>query len=175
MTSSTKILVGLVSGVIVGLFFGEHAAVFKVIADGFVKLLQMMVLPYITLSIITSLGALSYDQVKMLGLRAGAVLVGLWCLALIFTFLIPLAFPDLETASFFTTSLVDPPKPFNFVDLFIPSNPFYALANNVVPAVVLFSVFVGVALIGVERKQIALDVFVVAKDALSRASRFVVI
>ena len=43
-----------------------------------------------------------------------------------------------------------------------------------VPAVVLFSVFVGVALIGVERKQTALDVFVVAKDALSRATKFVV-
>ena len=174
MSSSTKILVGLTSGVFVGLFIGEHAAVFKIAADGFVKLLQMMVLPYITLSIITSLGALSYNQVKILGLRAGAVLIGLWCLALIFTFLIPLAFPDLETASFFSTSLVEPPKPFNFVDLFIPSNPFYALANNVVPAVVLFSVFVGVALIGVERKHTALDVFVVAKDALSRATKFVV-
>jgi Na+/H+-dicarboxylate symporter len=32
MTSSTKILVGLVSGVIVGLFFGEHAGVLKVVA-----------------------------------------------------------------------------------------------------------------------------------------------
>jgi Na+/H+-dicarboxylate symporter/ABC-type amino acid transport substrate-binding protein len=174
MSSSNKILVGLLSGAFVGIFLGEHAALFKIAADGFVKLLQMMVLPYITLSIITSLGALSYDQVKILGLRAGAVLIGLWCLALIFAFLIPLAFPDQETASFFSTSLVEQPKPFNFVDLFIPSNPFYALANNVVPAVVLFSVFVGVALIGVERKHTALDVFVVAKDALSRATKFVV-
>jgi Na+/H+-dicarboxylate symporter len=40
MTSSTKILIGLVSGVIVGLFFGEHASVLKVVADGFVNLLQ---------------------------------------------------------------------------------------------------------------------------------------
>ena len=79
MTSSTKILVGLVSGVIVGLFFGEQAGVLKVVADGFVKLLQMMVLPYITISIITSLGTLRYDQLKTLGLRAGAVLIGLWC------------------------------------------------------------------------------------------------
>src|SRR4030095_15294907 len=125
MSSSTKILLGLLSGVFVGLFFGEHVSVLKFVADGYVKLLQMTVLHYITLSIITSLGALSYDQVKPLGLRAGAVLVGLWCLALVFTFLIPLAFPDLETPSFFSTPLVDPPKPFNFVDLFIPSNPFY--------------------------------------------------
>jgi hypothetical protein len=56
LISSTKILVGLVSGVIVGLFFGEYASVLKVVADGFVKLLQMTVLPYITLSIVTSLG-----------------------------------------------------------------------------------------------------------------------
>jgi Na+/H+-dicarboxylate symporter len=174
MTSSTKILVGLVSGIIVGLFFGEHAGVLKVVADGFVKLLQMMVLPYITISIITSLGTLRYDQLKTLGIRAGAVLLGLWCVALIFTFLIPLAFPAVETASFFSTTLVEQRRPFNFVDLFIPSNPFYSLANNVVPAVVLFSVFLGVALVGVERKQALLDVFAVAKEALSRATKFVV-
>ena len=77
MTSSTKILIGLVSGVIVGLFFGEQAGALKVVADGFVKLLQMTVLPYITLSIITSLGTLSFNQVKTLGLRAGTVLIGL--------------------------------------------------------------------------------------------------
>ena len=174
MSSSTKILVGLVLGVFVGLFLGEHASVLKIVADGFVKLLQMTVLPYITLSIITSLGALSYDQVKTLGLRAGAVLIGLWSIALAFTFLFPLAFPDVETASFFSTTLVEQRRPFNFIDLFIPSNPFYALSNNIVPGVVLFSVFVGVALIGVEHKQIALDVFAVAKDALSRATKFIV-
>jgi Na+/H+-dicarboxylate symporter len=174
MSSSNKIIVGLLSGVFVGIFLGDHAALFKIVADGFVKLLQMTVLPYITLSIITSLGALSFEQVKILGLRAGTVLIALWCLALVFTFLLPLAFPAVETASFFSAALIERRPPFNFVDLFIPSNPFYALSNNVVPAVVLFSVFVGVALIGVERKQTALDVFVVAKDALSSATKFVV-
>src|SRR4030095_6378627 len=64
--------------------------------------------------------------------------------------------------------------PFDFVDLFIPSNPFHSLANNIVPAVVLFSVFLGVALVGVERKQVLLDVFTVAKEALSSATKFVV-
>jgi Na+/H+-dicarboxylate symporter/ABC-type amino acid transport substrate-binding protein len=174
MSSSTKILVGLASGAFVGLFLGEHASVLKIAADGFIKLLQMMVLPYITISIIASLGTLGYDQVKTLGLRAGAVLIGLWCFALIFTFLIPLAFPHTETASFFSTTLVERRPPFNFVDLFIPSNPFYSLANNIVPAVVLFSVFIGVALVGVERKQALLDVFAVAKEALSSATKFVV-
>jgi Na+/H+-dicarboxylate symporter/ABC-type amino acid transport substrate-binding protein len=174
MSSSTKILIGLLSGVLVGLFLGEHAAIFNVAADGFVKLLQMTVLPYITLSIVTSLGSLSFAEVRTLGLRGGAVLVGLWCLALLFTFLIPLAFPVLETASFFSTTLLEQRRPFNFVELFIPSNPFYALSNNIVPAVVFFFIFFGVAMIGVERKQVALDVFNIAKEALSKATKFVV-
>ena len=174
MSASTKIFVGLLLGIFVGLFLGEYAGIFKIAADGFVKLLQMTVLPYITLSIITSLGALSYEQVKTLGLRAGAVVAGLWFIALLFAFVIPLAFPGIESASFFSTTLVERRKPFNFVDLFIPSNPFYSLANNVVPAVVLFSVFVGVALVGVERKHTLLDVFAVAQSALSAATKFVV-
>ncbi len=174
MSSSTKILIGLGSGLIVGLFLGEYAQVFDVVADGFVKLLQMAVLPYITLSIITSLGSLRYEQVKSLGLRAGTVLVGIWSLALAFTFLMPLAFPVADTASFFSTTLVQQRREFNFVDLFIPSNPFFSLANNVVPAVVLFSVFLGIALIGIERKPTLIDVLSVAKEALSSVTKFVV-
>ncbi|HEX5604977.1 MAG TPA: cation:dicarboxylase symporter family transporter, partial [Candidatus Binatia bacterium] len=41
-------------------------------------------------------------------------------------------------------------------------------------AVVFFFIFFGVALIGVERKQLALDVFNIAKEALSKATKFVV-
>jgi Na+/H+-dicarboxylate symporter/ABC-type amino acid transport substrate-binding protein len=174
MSFSNRILVGLASGVLVGLFLGERAGALKWAADGFVKLLQMTVLPYVTVSIVGSLGRLRYEDARRLGVRTGAVLVGLWLVALVFTFLIPLTFPHVQNASFFSTTLVERRPPFNFVDLYIPSNPFYSLANNVVPAVVLFSVVLGVALIGVARKQVLLDVLDVAGDALSRATRFVV-
>ncbi len=158
----------------VGLFFGESAAVLKWAADGFVKLLQMTVLPYVTVSIVTSLGSLNYQQARTLGIRAGAVLGGLWMVALLYAFLIPLAFPGGDSAMFFSSALLERRPAFNFVDLYIPSNPFNSLANNVVPAVVLFSVIVGVALIGVERKQRLLDVLQTASEALSRATRFIV-
>jgi Na+/H+-dicarboxylate symporter/ABC-type amino acid transport substrate-binding protein len=174
MSFTRKILVGLVAGIAVGLFFGEDAGILKWVADGFVKLLQMTVLPYVTVSIVTSLGSLSYEQARTLGLRAGVVLVGLWVIALLYAFLIPLAFPDIDTATFFSSALVERRPSFNFVDLYIPSNPFNSLANNVVPAVVLFSVIVGIALIGVERKQELLDVLRTAVDSLSRATRFIV-
>jgi Na+/H+-dicarboxylate symporter len=174
MSFSKRILVGLALGVFTGLFLGERAAALKWAADGFVKLLQMTVLPYVTVSIVGSLGRLRYSDARTLGLRTGAVLVGLWGLALLFTFLIPISFPQVQNASFFSTTLLERRPPFNFIDLYIPSNPFHSLANNVVPAVVLFSVLLGVALIGVERKQVLLDVLDVAGDALARATRFVV-
>lgn len=174
MSFTNKILIGLAAGIAVGLFLGEYAAVFQWGADAFVRLLQMTVLPYVTLSIVKSLGSLRLEHARLLGIRAGAVLAGLWTIGLGFAFLIPLAFPDVQTATFFSTSLVEQRPAFDFVALYIPSNPFNSLANNIVPAVVLFSVVVGVALIGVERKRALLDVLQVATEAVSRATRAIV-
>lgn len=56
---SSKILAGLATGIAVGLFVGERAAVLQIVSDGYIKLLQMTVLPYVTVSIISGLGALS--------------------------------------------------------------------------------------------------------------------
>jgi Na+/H+-dicarboxylate symporter len=174
MTFSNKILVGLSSGIVVGLFLGEYASALKWAADGFVKLLQMTVLPYVTVSIVGSLGKLKAAEARLLGLRAGLVLGGLWLVALVFAGLIVLTFPRVDNATFFSTTLVEPRAPFDFINLYIPANPFNSLANNVVPAVVLFSVLLGIALIGVERKQVVIDLLDVCAQALSRASRFVV-
>ena len=174
MTFSRKILIGLGAGIATGLILGELVAPLKVVADGFVKLLQMTVLPYVTISIISSLGALSLTQARALGIRGGAVVLALWAMAFAVTCLMPLAFPHAETASFFSTTLVEQQPPFDFVGLYIPSNPFNALANNVVPAVVLFSVIIGVALIGVDRKATLLDVLATATTVISRATHAVV-
>ena len=78
-----------------------------------------------------------------------------------------------KSASFFSSSLVERRPAFNFVDLYIPANPFNSLANNVVPAVVLFSIILGIALVGVEHRERLLNVLQVAKDAISTATRLV--
>jgi Na+/H+-dicarboxylate symporter len=174
MTFTKRVLLGLFLGVLAGVFFGERIAPIKVVADGFVKLLQMTVLPYVVLSIVSSLGALSYADARRLGLRAGVVLLVLWAVSIAFALLLPLSFPKMESATFFSTSMIEDRPDFNFVDLYIPSNPFHSLANSIVPAIVLFSVFLGIALIGVPAKQQLLDVLKIAMDAVSRATRFIV-
>jgi Na+/H+-dicarboxylate symporter/ABC-type amino acid transport substrate-binding protein len=171
---STKILIGLFAGVALGLFIGERAAALQVFADAYIKLLQMTVLPYVTVSLITGIGTLRLDEARLLGLRVGAVLVLLWAVAIAAVFLFPLMFPPLETASFFSTTLTEEREPFDLVNLYIPANPFNSLANNVVPAVVLFSVIVGIGLITVPRKEVLLDALGVVNAAVGKATRFIV-
>ena len=104
-------------------------------------------------------------------MRAGGGLLGLWAIALLFAFLIPLAFPADETARSSARRWSSSRQPFDFVDLYIPSNPFHSLANNIVPAVVLFSVMLGVALIGVEAQAGAARRARVAGEAVARGPR----
>ena len=171
---SQKIAIGLLAGVAVGLFFGESASILQVVADGYIKLLQMTVLPYVTISIIGGLGALSAQQAKALGVRVGIVLALFWAVALVAVFLFPVMFPSNQNATFFSTTLLEERERFDFLGLYIPTNPFNSLANNVVPAVVLFSIIVGSALIGIPEKARLLDVLSVAGRAVSKATSFVV-
>jgi Na+/H+-dicarboxylate symporter/ABC-type amino acid transport substrate-binding protein len=171
---SSKVAIGLFAGGAVGLFVGEAASVLQLVADAYVKLLQMMVLPYVTVSIIGGLGTLNAAQAKNLAKRVGVAVLLFWALALALVLLFPLTFPSSENASFFSTTLLDEREPFDFVNLYVPANPFNALANNIVPAVVLFSVVTGVGLIAVPEKARLLEVLKVAASAVSRAMDFVI-
>jgi len=173
MSSSRRILIAIAGGILLGVFLGERASFLRYIADGYIRLLQMTVLPYVTISLIAGIGSLRLDQARTLGLRVGLVLALMWSLALAMALLLPLAFPPMQSASFFSTSLVEPPQPFDFINLYIPSNPFHSLANGIVPAVVLFSVILGVALIGLGEKQRLIDVLTVAQKAVARVARLI--
>ncbi len=174
MSLSSQVLIGLVLGVAVGVFFGEMVAFLQVVGRAFIMLLQMTVVPYIALSLIVGLGRLSLDQAKNLALKGGAVLVTLWIIGIALILLIPLSFPSWPSASFFSESLAEEPAPIDFLALYIPANPFSSLANTVVPAIVLFCILVGVALIGVQQKGTLLDALSSIVEALMRVTGFVV-
>ncbi|MFN9029343.1 MAG: cation:dicarboxylate symporter family transporter [Betaproteobacteria bacterium] len=171
---SARILIGLALGVLTGLFFGEDAALLQPAADIFIRLMQMTVMPYLVLALILGLGQLSVAQARRLASRMGALLLVFCALALAVVALMPLAFPRFVDATFFTHALTEPRQPFAFTDLFFTANPFHALANTVVPAVVLFSAAVGIALIGVQDKESALRLLRVFDAAIARVMSFVI-
>ena len=172
MSLSAQIFLGLGLGIAAGIFLGEITAPLKLVGDGYVQLLQMAVLPYIMIALISGLGKLQYTEAVKLSLRVGSLLLLIWALTLVVLFVLPLSFPSWESASFFSSTLLEPSEPYNFLE-FIPKNPFNSMSNNIVPAVVLFSVAVGLALMGIERKGPLIAAFDVLEEALKRVMKFV--
>jgi len=78
------------------------------------------------------------------------------------------------SSTFFSAAMAETRVEVDFLGLYIPANPFHALANNLVPAVVLFSIALGVALIGVDKKDSMLDGMTLIIDLLTRIANFVV-
>lgn len=159
MGLSGRIFVGLIAGICTGIFFGELVADLKLLGDIFIKLLQITVLPYIIVSLIAGFGRMHMDQARRLALRGSIVLLIIWALALVMIFLAALAFPDLDVASFFGSAVPTDQQQPDLFELYLPANIFYSLSNNLVPAVVFFSILVGVALISVEDKSGVLPIF----------------
>jgi Na+/H+-dicarboxylate symporter/ABC-type amino acid transport substrate-binding protein len=168
-----RVLIGFVLGIAAGIFFGETAHALGVVGVAFVMLLQVAVIPYIVVSLITALGRLTLQDAKRLALKTGGVVLVLWGIGIVVVLLTPLAFPDWPSASFFSTSLVEQAKPIDFLKLYIPANPFASLANAVVPAIVVFSVLIGVALIGVKNKRELLGPLSAVAAALTAVTGFV--
>lgn len=171
---STNILIGLVLGILCGIFFGEYCAPLQVFGNAFIKLLQMTILPYIVISLVAGIGRLSFNQARVLGIKAGLLILVFWAIAFAVILAMPMAYPDMESASFFSTSMVEVKKEVNFLDLYIPSNPFSSMANSVIPATVLFSISVGIAMIGTKDKHNLIQNLSILSTALTRVARFVV-
>ena len=174
MGMTAKILLGTFGGLALGLFFGEPMGRLGFVGDVFVGLLQMTVLPFIAVSLIANIGRFSLAEGSRLAKAGILVILVLWAIALVSLVVISWSYPELETGSFFTTSLVESRDKPDFMKLYVPSNIFGSLAGNLVPAVVLFCLLVGIALIGIEKKQVFLEQLDVLSQALIQVNRFVV-
>jgi Na+/H+-dicarboxylate symporter/ABC-type amino acid transport substrate-binding protein len=169
-----RIVSGLVLGIIAGLFFGEKATSLQIIADIWIGLMQMTVLPYVMISLIAGLGQLDAKLARLLAVKGGLLMLLFWAIGLVVVFAMPLALPDFVSASFFSAQASESVATINPVDLYIPSNPFRSMANTVIPAVVIFSAAVGIALIGMPNKKTLIESLNTFLEALGRVTRFIV-
>ena len=88
-----RIALGLVLGVVCGLLFGDYCGSLKVFGQAYVGLLQMTVLPYLLLSLVSKMGRLDPAQAKKLGLATVSVLLAFWVLAILLIVAVSLALP----------------------------------------------------------------------------------
>ncbi|MEM8953377.1 MAG: cation:dicarboxylase symporter family transporter [Verrucomicrobiota bacterium] len=170
----TRIMIGVLAGLATGIVLGSWAAPFQIIGDIYLGLLQMTVLPYIVVSLISKIGSFTYDHAKDVGRHGIRVQALLWAVSLGSVIILPFSLPSWEAGTFFSASLVEEPEKFNFLDLYIPVNPFASLANNIVPAAVVFSILIGIALIPLNNKDHVLKPFNVIGDALGNIANAVI-
>ena len=166
---------GLLLGVLCGVLFGEYCKPLEVIGLAYVGLLQMTVLPYLTFSLVSKMGRLNAVQAKRLGLTALVVLLILWLIGILVVVLVSAILPPLAGASFYS------PAPDavgagqqDFLSMFIPSNVFSSLSSEYVPAVIVFCLFFGAALILVPDKEPLLDVLDICSAGIGRINEFLV-
>ncbi|MHC4850355.1 MAG: cation:dicarboxylate symporter family transporter, partial [Planctomycetota bacterium] len=146
----------------------------KVVGDVYIGLLQMTVLPYIVVALIGNIAKLSVENGKRLAWTGFKVMLALWAIGLLAVPLFALSFPTFDSGSFFSVALVERPEPIDYVGLYVPSNPFRALAENLVPAVVVFCILAGVAAIGMPRKQGLISTLDFVQKLLLRMKTFAV-
>ncbi|MBS0615503.1 MAG: cation:dicarboxylase symporter family transporter [Verrucomicrobia bacterium] len=148
-----EVLIAAILGIFAGLFLGPICEIFQPVGTGFVMLIQMVVLPYIPTLLIHGLGSLTPEIARKLLKRGWYFLIMLWGLMFgaiyILKILIPTPLP--QASADFTEEPTRVAK--DFLSYIIPENPFYDLANNVVPAIALFSVVIGVALMHLKDKE----------------------
>ncbi len=169
------IIGSLFLGIVIGLLFGESTGQLQLLGDIYIGLLQMTVLPYIIFSLIANIGRLSYFEASLLTRQGLLVLLALWLIGGLSVWAMSFTLPNIEQGAFFSSLLVTSAPKIDFLQLFIPANPFQSLAQNAVPAVVLFSMLFGTACIGYKDHKSLLNNFSHIAKILLRVNSFVVI
>ena len=193
MSLTTRVLLGLVAGFVLGLALAGSTApavatLLAVIAPAgtiFINLIRMTVIPLVASMLIASVGSLaSSGALGRAGMRAAAIAVLVLAITAVMTVLIAtpvlariqvdqsaaLALRGPMTAT--TTYAVAPPTPALaqwFVDL-VPPNVVKAAADGAMLPIIVFAVLFGVALAGVaaERRDAVLRVVQGIADAMQR-------
>ena len=167
---STWIIIGMVLGIACGLMFGNACQRLSIVGDIYVTLLLMCVMPYIVTTLMLGIGRLSINEAKLIALKGGFITLLFWSIAIFFVLLMPVTFPEWESAGFYSADLIRVQPEINSLGLYISSNPFNALAESVVPAVVLFCICVGVALITIPNKAKLLEDMEIFSIALEKVT-----
>ncbi|MDD1758749.1 MAG: cation:dicarboxylase symporter family transporter [Methanotrichaceae archaeon] len=155
---AVKVFTSIIAGVICGLLFGEKAAILEPIGTLFIKLMQITVLPLIVILVITGLASINQADAREFLKKVVSIILLIWFLGVLAFYSMQFAFPNKPNTSFFSISQISASAGIDLIELFIPSNPFYSLSEGLMPAIVLFCLLFGFALIGDERNKHFVDI-----------------
>jgi len=173
-----KILLALVLGVVTGVVLGPKADYFKPIGSLFLNLISMIIMPLVLASIVVSIT--SIRDLKRLG-HVGLTTLGMFLLTTFAAILIGLAFAhflkpglgmSLQTVKIVSSPSI--PRLGEIILSLVPANPIAAIVNGNILQVIVFAIFLGIAInLSGERGRALLDVFESLADVMYRLTSIV--
>ncbi len=159
-------------GIFAGLFLGDLCHVFAPWETAYIMILKITTIPYLICAVIHGIGRLATSSAKQI-LQKGLIFIGgVWVINICMIYMVVFLFPrsqGLVHSSYSTLT----PSTINFAELLIPDNIFYALSNNMVPAVVMFGLLLGIALMHLREKQTVLSFLDALVEAFTRMTGWI--
>lgn len=152
----TKMTAGFILGGLLGLLLKEHAAVLAPLGILFLNLLKMVVVPLILLSLIVAVNHSNPIELGRIGLKIFPFYLISTALAIVVGILIGKLINPGVGLSLPTTQTIQPPDRPSFLDTFlgmVPTNPFKALANGDILAVVFVAIVIGLTILLMRHAQ----------------------
>ncbi len=174
LTFAKLVIISMILGIGCGIIFGERCSYLSLVGQGYIALLQMCILPYVVVSIMYGIGRLGIKESKEMAFKGVSLTLIFWGIMALYLVLMPFCFPDWDATVFFSLNVVETISKVNYLELYIPSNPFYSLANSFVPAITVFCICVGVALISVKNKAAILQDLKICCTTLTKVNNGVV-
>lgn len=162
----TKVFIGFVIGIILGLIFKEKILIVKPIGDIFLTLIKMIVVPLIFFSITSGIFSIGdVQKLKRIGTKTLVYYIGTTLLAGGIGLLIAHLFKpgkgidiaNIENSSEYEASEI-PTFGETILGLF-PSNPVQALAEGNLMQIIIFSLFLGISIVLIGNKSETLKKF----------------
>jgi Na+/H+-dicarboxylate symporter len=173
ITLPQQVVLGAILGIAAGIVFGERTTVLQPIGNAYGAMLQIAVFPYILCSLMHGLGSLSPAVARRM-LRAGWLpFLFLWVLTFASIWLLAHAIPSARSPALLSGATDSQTIP--LTQLLIPSNPFSALHDNYVPAVVVFAIIYGIALQKIANKNTLLEILNTVQVASVTIWRWVIV
>lgn len=155
-----QVLLATLLGLGAGLFFGPLTESLTPIGAAYTMLLQMAVLPYITFSLIHGIGSTTPQLTARIFKASWPFFASIWAAVFFLIYLLSSLIPNTLSPIVRSTSSSAIESEFSpdFLVNLIPQNPFYDLLNNVVPAIAIFGLIAGFALMHIPAKEPLLSV-----------------
>lgn len=172
MSLALQMAVATALGLLLGVVLGDLCSVFAPWGSAYILVLKVTTIPYLICAIIHGLGRLVASSAKQI-LQKGLIFIGCaWAINIAMIYVTAFMFPrshGIPQGSYSGKT----PTGINFAELLIPDNIFYALTNNIIPAIVVFGILIGIALMHLKEKTTFMDLLETLVTVLTRITGWI--